>query len=63
MTNPDWLPHILGGMFVLITGSYAFTWKIFNKLSTRVNAVLKNHVTHLEDRMRNVEDRISNLEK
>ncbi len=50
---------ILGGIHLLILGSYAFTFKLWQKVDKLAN----NHITHLQGDVNALFNRVRTLEK
>ena len=48
---------ILGALFALIGGSYGFTWLVFDRLSKSISKLRTNDIKHLEDRIKDLEQR------
>ncbi|KKL56361.1 hypothetical protein LCGC14_2246200 [marine sediment metagenome] len=47
---------ILGALFMLIGGSYGFTWLVFDRLSKSISRLRTNDLKHLENRLKELED-------
>ena len=48
---------ILGALFMLVGGSYGFTWLVFDRLSKSISKIRTNDIKHLEDRVLDLEQR------
>ena len=48
---------ILGALFLLVGGSYGFTWRVFEKLSKSISTLRTNELKHMEDRIKELEQR------
>ena len=48
---------ILGALFLLVGGSYGFTWLVFEKLSKSISRLRTNELKHMEDRIKELEQR------
>ena len=48
---------ILGALFMLIGGSYGFTWLVFERLSKSISHLRTNELKHMEDRIAELEQR------
>ncbi|KKK92129.1 hypothetical protein LCGC14_2706030 [marine sediment metagenome] len=48
---------ILGALFALIGGSYGFTWLVFDRLSKSISRLRTNELKHMEDRIKELEER------
>ncbi|KKK98756.1 hypothetical protein LCGC14_2639570 [marine sediment metagenome] len=48
---------ILGALFVLVGGSYGFTWLVFERLSRSISKLRTNELKQLEDRLKDLEQR------
>ena len=48
---------ILGALFMLIGGSYGFTWLVFDRLSKSISKLRTNGLQHLDDRIKKLEQR------
>jgi len=47
---------ILGALFMLVGGSYGFTWLVFDRLSKSISRLRTNDLKHLENRLKELED-------
>ena len=48
---------ILGALFLLVGGSYGFTWLVFERLSKSISHLRTNELKHMEDRIKELEQR------
>ena len=48
---------ILGALFVLVGGSYGFTWSVFDRLSRSIYKLRTNELKHIENRLKDLEQR------
>ncbi len=48
---------ILGALFLLVGGSYGFTWLVFERLSKSISKLRTNELKHMEDRLKELEQR------
>ncbi len=48
---------ILGALFLLVGGSYGFTWLVFERLSKSIYTLRTNELRHMEDRIKKLEQR------
>jgi hypothetical protein len=49
------LEIVIGFLFTLATGSYAWSALIYKWLSEKIDKIESNHLKHIEDRLRKLE--------
>ena len=53
------LTTVLSALFTLVIGSYGFTWMAYKALTKRLDELEHNHFAALEDRVSQLDDRIT----
>jgi hypothetical protein len=49
--------EFLALLSALVLGGYGFTWACYNKLDKRVETILNNHLKHVEDCLKTLEEK------